>query len=219
MIHKREWLFLIVSSLICFGLTLFRMFITQTHTYFFLNWNLFLAILPFVFTTFSLIVFGERMPKLLLLLMVSVWLLFFPNAPYILTDLIHLSRSQGTHLWYDLIMILIFAWTGLMAGFFSLKDIEKQVDLITKNKYKTYFIIGSILFLSAFGVYLGRYLRFNSWDLVCNPFELISEIIHRFRYPTEHPRTWGVTILFGFLLNIIYLSFKLLKFGPSTQKY
>jgi uncharacterized membrane protein len=73
------------------------------------------------------------------------------------------------------------------------------------------FITIGFLFLSGFGIYIGRFLRWNSWDVINNPVPLFGDIIHRFANPLTHPRSWGLTILLGILLNLFYFSFKFIK--------
>jgi uncharacterized membrane protein len=89
-------------------------------------------------------------------------------------------------------------------------DIEHLLQLRFKNK-TTSALITLFLFMSGFGIYLGRYLRWNSWDIISNPLGLFNDIIERFINPIHHPRTWGMTILMGILLNMMYYSLKILK--------
>lgn len=147
---------------------------------------------------------------LMLFLTLCVWVLFFPNAPYILTDLFHLRYRTTMPIWYDLIMILAFAWTGLLFGFLSLRDIEsffteRVGGMITKIG------VFLMLFLCGFGIYLGRFLRWNSWDVINEPMKLLFDISDRFTNPFLHPRTWGVTLMMGLFLNIVYFSFDLIS--------
>ena len=133
--------------------------------------------------------------------------MFFPNSPYILTDLFHLRARNEIPIWYDLIVILSYAWTGLICGFISLNDIEKRLsDYANRNIISGVVIL--FLFMSSFGVYLGRFLRWNSWDVLNNPFGLFSDIVVRFIYPMEYTKTWGVTLLMGVMLNFMYFTFK-----------
>ena len=155
-----------------------------------------------------------RKNKLPLFLLLSTWLLFFPNSPYILTDLFHLRERNSVPLWFDLILILSFAWTGLTFGFISLLDIEAMLKKYLNSKAVS-FIIVAMLFLGSFGVYIGRYLRWNSWDIVNNPFALAADIGERFTDPFSHPRTWGLTILMGVLLNMMYWTFKFFSENKS----
>ncbi len=159
--------------------------------------------------------------KVIVLALLSTWILFFPNAPYILTDLFHLRLSSlSMPLWFDLVLILSFAWVGLMFGFMSLWDIEKILEhYLHTSRFRSLLrfplviplFSSALLFISSFGIYLGRYLRWNSWDLIAKPFEVICDISDRFINPILHPRTWGVTILMGLFLNIVYWSLRLVK--------
>jgi uncharacterized membrane protein len=139
-------IFLCVMSLFCFGLSVTRVLLTGTKTFLFLNWNLFLAFIPWLLS--SLIVVTKSTKKLFLSFLVISWLLFFPNAPYILTDLFHLKTHGSAPIWFDLIVVLSFAWTGLMYGFVSLMDIEKllgqyfQMTLATVSS--TVFLLGGL---------------------------------------------------------------------------
>ncbi len=138
--------------------------------------------------------------------LLPAWLLFFPNAPYILTDLFHLRAKTDMPIWFDLVLILSFAWTGLVVGFMSLWDIEK----ILRHHFNTKSIVMVsvlLLFVSAFGIYVGRYLRWNSWDILNDPFGLLYDIGHRVVNPIEHSRTWGMTLFMGIFLNMVYWSF------------
>lgn len=207
--HKLNIL-LVLMTAFCFFLSVFRVIESGTTFFLFLNWNLFLAAIPYFLTSSISSEKKGRIQQLKIIGVSMVWLLFFPNAPYILTDLFHLRIESTIPKWFDLILIVSFAWTGLLFGFLSLMKIEKL--------YRTFFsenqvawMSSILLFIASFGVYLGRFLRWNSWDVINNPNHLLFDISDRVINPFEHPRTWGVTILFGVLLNIIYWTIKLLR--------
>ncbi|AZB01377.1 DUF1361 domain-containing protein [Chryseobacterium joostei] len=199
---------LILMTLFCLSLSIFRYYISDTKVFFFLNWNLFLAWIPLLLS--SIILAFNINGKLSLAFIIIVWILFFPNSPYILTDLFHLKARNAIPIWYDLIVILSYAWTGLICGFISLSDIEKLLSCYTKDRTINGIVI-VFLFMSSFGVYLGRFLRWNSWDVLNNPFGLFNDIVIRFIYPLEYTKTWGVTLLMGIMLNFMYFTFKLVK--------
>lgn len=196
---------LILMTVFCFSLSAFRYYISDTKVFLFLNWNLFLAWIPLLLSSFIL-AFNIK-SKISLIFIIIVWILFFPNSPYILTDLFHLRARNSVPIWYDLIVILSYAWTGLICGFISLNDIEKSLSEYGKRNSINAVII-FFLFMSSFGVYLGRFLRWNSWDVLNNPFGLFSDIVVRFIYPLEYTKTWGVTVLMGIMLNFMYFTFK-----------
>lgn len=199
---------LILMTLFCFSLSVFRYYISETKVFFFLNWNLFLAWIPLFLST--LILAFNSKSKISVALIIMAWILFFPNSPYILTDLFHLKARNTIPIWYDLIVILSYAWTGLICGFLSLSDIEKLLSGYTRERFINGIVV-LFLFMSSFGVYLGRFLRWNSWDVLNNPFGLFNDIVLRFIYPLEYTKTWGVTLLMGIMLNFMYFTFKLIR--------
>lgn len=205
-----ETLFLGFIALACFGFSIFRFMYTDTRVFLFLNWNLFLAFIPWALTTITIIKPNILNNRITILILLGAWILFFPNAPYILTDLFHLRLKQSMPIWFDLVLILSFAWTGLLFGFLGLWDIERILRKSVHNTWVTITSIG-LLFLGSFGIYVGRYLRWNSWDIITEPFNLIYDIGDRIINPFEHPRAWGMTIMMGIFLNMIYWSFRLVR--------
>ncbi len=205
-----ETLFLGGFSMFCLAVSLFRFVYTDTNVFLFLNWNLFLAFIPWALSSMMMLSPRMRQSQWMLMLLLCVWLLFFPNAPYILTDLFHLRLNSSMPVWFDLVLILSYAWTGLLFGFLSLWDIE----CVLRKRLSTKVVTGIsvlLLFLGSFGIYIGRYLRWNSWDLLTSPFQLLYDIGDRLANPFSHPRTWGMTLLMGIFLNIIYFSFRLIR--------
>ncbi|GHU77928.1 hypothetical protein FACS189462_1120 [Spirochaetia bacterium] len=113
-------------------------------------------------------------------------------------------------IWYDLLLILSFAWTGLLFGFLSLWDIERILNKFMKPVFTT--ILSTVfLFMGSFGIYIGRYLRWNTWDILTDPLELMYDISDRVVNPFNHPTTWGMTIFMGLFLNMLYWSFRLIR--------
>ena len=192
------------SLALSFALVAGRVFVTRELTFAFLLWNLFLAFIPFGIST--LLGLAARPPRARVLLPVgAAWLLFFPNAPYLLTDLFHLMPRAGVPYWYDLAVVLTSAWNGLMLAYASLLDMQALVRRRLGPTAGWGFAAVALL-LSSFGIYLGRYLRYNSWDVVTNPLTLFYDILHRVLHPFAFPGTWGVTLLFGVFLLLGYLT-------------
>ena len=205
-----EAIFLAVLSLFCFGVSQFRLALTKSAEGFYLNWNLFLAFIPWCVSSFLILHKKFWRIKWIGVVAMLVWLAFFPNAPYIMTDLIHLHTASERLLWFDLLFFLSYAWTGLLFGFFSLWDIEEILRGWMRSGYVTMFSV-FLLFLSSFGVYLGRFLRWNSWDLIASPQQLLHDIGVRILDPLSHRTTWGMTLFMGVFLNILYFSFRLIR--------
>lgn len=199
-----------VLSCLCVGLSISRALYTGTKMFLFLNRNLFLALMPRLLTTFMIIEPSIQKMKISKFIILLFRLLFFPNAPYILTDLIHLKTEPIVPLRFDLFLILSFARTGMLFGFLSLRDIEKVLEKSIKKA--TIAVISScLLFVWAFGIYLGRYLRRNSRDMISKPLWLLYSIGDRFANLSEYPWIRGMTIFVWVFLNIIYRSFKLVS--------
>ena len=185
-----------------------RVLMTGKGIFLFLIWNLFLAMIPFALSTLLGTARGPLRARMLVPVG-AAWLLFFPNAPYILTDLFHLDARPGVPLWYDLALILSCAWNGLMLAYASLDDMQRLVQL-RLGVWAGWAFATLALLLSSFGIYLGRYLRFNSWDILANPLTLFYDIMNRLVHPFSFPGTWGVTLVFGVFLLVGYSTVRLL---------
>lgn len=191
---------------VCFTLTLvfIRAFITAQFIYVFYVWNLFLAIIP-VFISNKLL--QQKRLSVKSYTLIFLWLIFFPNAPYIVTDLFHFMKRDNIPLWFDLLIVTTAAWNGLILGFVSLNNVELFLSKhITLKKVKL--LIALSFLLCGFGVYLGRFLRFNSWDVFNNFDDLIVEISSRFIHPFQHTSTWSFSFLFAVMIGLFYLSIK-----------
>ncbi|MEL6536625.1 MAG: DUF1361 domain-containing protein [Bacteroidota bacterium] len=205
-----ETVFLGALTVASIFLSLYRTQVSDTLHFLFLNWNLFLAFVPWALVTLVRVLPGLERRGLVLAPVVAAWLLFFPNAPYILTDLFHLKYTTSMPLWFDLVLILLFAWTGLLFGFLSLWDLE---ILLSRRLGKRMASLCSVafLFMGSFGIYVGRYLRWNSWDILTEPMALLYDLGDRLINPLQHPRTWGVTLMMGLFLNAVYWSLRWLR--------
>jgi uncharacterized membrane protein len=157
-----------VSSLAAIGLLAVRLDRVGQPAFGFLLWNLFLAWVPFLLALGMATVHDRGGPRPLLWVPGAAWLLLLPNAPYILTDFVHLGRADGAPLWFDAALIAAFAGTGLTLGLASLLIVHQVVEARAGRIAGWAVALGSLV-LSAVGVYLGRYPRFNSWDVLTNP--------------------------------------------------
>lgn len=171
--------------------------------YAFLVWNLFLAWIPFLWATVLAQAKKEGRRAYQLLVLFGAWLLFFPNSPYIITDLFHLQQNKGVPLWFDLVLILSFAWNGLLLGLVSLLEVQQVLRAYLPAKAVQVFVSG-LMILCSFGIYLGRYPRWNSWDLISNPIALSSDIGSLLLHPFRNIRMVGVTFFFSVFLILVY---------------
>lgn len=196
-------------------LLLGRMKMTHTHDYAFYPWNLFLAWLPLLFAELARA--AARSGRVGWPIAAAVlWLLFLPNAPYLATDLVHWQPRPGVPVWFDLLLCLHFAWLGLALGFISLQIMEAEVTRQCGERWGRIFAV-SCLSLTSFGIYLGRFRRWNSWDLVSSPAALLGDISTRIANPLSHRGTWAFTLICALFLGSAYAVLGTLKNGPSTS--
>ncbi len=207
-IRKEARLIAIISISISLSLVLSyaRMKMSGSITYAFLIWNLILAGIPLVIAVIANHKF-QKFKTWMLLSLIALWLLFFPNAPYIVTDIFHLKPKQDIPLWYDLMLIFSYAWNGLILGFYSLWHMQEVVKKRWNKGIAWCFSLVS-LFMAGFGVYIGRYLRWNSWDILTNPQGLALDIVQRISHPIQHSATWGMTIVLSSFLIIAYFTIR-----------
>ena len=182
-----------------------RIFYTGSKLYLFLVWNIFLAWIPFAISNlfFKL---GESSKWKQALIFCS-WLAFFPNGLYIVTDLIHLEIETDVPKWFDAVLLFSASVAGLMMAFISLYRVEEFLQKTVHKKLRSISIF-AILFLASFGVYLGRFLRWNSWDIISNPFQLLLSIGHRIISPVDHLQTWTVTGTLTIFFYLLYIAVK-----------
>lgn len=167
---------LLLFTIYCFILLIVRVKLTHSIYMFFLVWNLFLAFVPYFFISYLKAHISLQKSKIKTLMLLFGWLLFLPNSFYLLTDLIHLTQSSAHLFWFDLVVYSSYALIGFTIGIISLLEFES----ILKNYISsliTQLIIPIICFLNGVGIYLGRVLRYNSWDIMSNPVELIKDIV------------------------------------------
>jgi uncharacterized membrane protein len=190
--------------------------------YWSLPWDLFLAWIPVPLALWVARLAERPHPRWTLTLCITfLWLLFFPNAPYLLTQFMHLHPSHavrdgfhrfaewtprgGAPLWFDVLMLSTFAWTGLLLGFVSLHLVHRAAARMCGAAWGWLVVVAG-LGLCAFGVSLGRFERWNSWDLFVRPFSLLADVLSRVLNPFDHPRTSAVTVLLATFLLLGYLT-------------
>lgn len=191
--------------------------------YGFLGWNLFLAWLPLIFALLACDEYRAGVGGKGRFAILSIaWLLFFPNAPYIFTDLIHLTTRFRGHVWIDMVLILLCAFTGLVLGFVSLFLMQGVVARLW-GRAGSWLFVAAVAGLSGFGIYVGRFLRFNSWDVLFKPLALGRGIGRWVADPFAQPNSYAFPVLFATFLFLVYLMLYALthlqpaQFTPATQ--
>lgn len=189
-------------------LNIARILIFHSTAHIYILWNIFLAFLPILVS--SLIVFYENknnLTKSFFIFLGIVWLMLIPNAPYIVTDLIHIGQGRTVPALFDSFVLFSSALAGLLMGLYSMSQIES----VMRTKYSakvTSIVMPLILLLISFGIYIGRFLRFNSWDVLTNPFSLFEDVREVIVYPDKYNNLFVYT---GLFFVFIYMSYKAWK--------
>jgi uncharacterized membrane protein len=210
---------LVFASMVSVLLTCLRVVWIGNFHYLLLVWNLFLAWLPLLFAlgVYHRFQRGER-NNWQSFALAGLWLLFLPNAPYIFTDLIHLNTWFQSHYWVDLSLILMAALTGFMLGFLSLYLMQSIVTHHLGHAAGWAFTAAATG-LSGFGIYLGRILRWNSWDALVHPLRLSGSVGHWAAHPlANHGTNFAFPLLFGIFLFLGYVMLYALTHLQPTQK-
>lgn len=209
-------LLLLASSCFAAGLELIRIFISGHNNYYYFVWNLFLAWIPYLIGLYLPVSFHVIRSRLVIYILLLIWFLFWPNSPYILTDLLHLKEKQNIPLWFDLGLILSFAWTGLMLGFLSLMEVQ---NLVRKKMGRiagwTFAVI--TLLTGSLGIYIGRYVRLNSWDVVGNPVRVYVDIFQHFSDRMLRIEMMVMTFQYGIFLLLGYMTIKVIVKIPDRM--
>ncbi|MBS1510587.1 MAG: DUF1361 domain-containing protein [Bacteroidetes bacterium] len=185
-----------------------RFIYTGGQGFVFLVWNLFLAWIPYVISSkFSVLIAAPPWQQFTALI---CWFVFYPNALYIVTDLIHLDLDTIVPKWFDAILLFTASIAGLLMGFVSLLRLEFYLSFKMKPQF-VHVVMIAVLFFGSFGVYLGRFLRWNSWDVLQNPLHLFGTIAVRIINPVIYWQTWGITVLLTALFYLLFVSIKAIK--------
>jgi uncharacterized membrane protein len=178
--------------------------VTESNGYLFLSWNLFLSWLPLLsawLLTRSLInkPWTARLP----LLFTFFWLAFLPNSFYLISDFVHLEPSKAISLMYDVILLFSFAFSGLVLGWTSVFFVHRQLIRHLPARF-VWLSLGFVFLMSSFAVYLGRFLGWNSWDIIFNPADILFDVSDRVLNPALYLNTFLTTTLFFVFISASY---------------
>ena len=217
-VEKRFLQTLGIFSALCLGLFVFRLLVTGVSRYWFVPENLLLAWLALFFgwvLVRQLQSSGWRNWRSLILTV--LWLLFLPNAWYVMTDFIHVFDSGEISYLYDIAMITALTLTGFLLGFTSLFMVHRQL-LKRLDIFSSALLIGAVILLTSFAIYLGRDLRWNTWDIFTNPSGLMLNITDRLINPFGYPRALNVTAILFVLISTIYFAIWLFLKPVATRE-
>lgn len=216
MSKRAFWVILALALTSCFvaGLIIVRAVWSGKLAYHFLIWNLFLAWIPFLC---AYVINHLKHWNVFAIGLGLIWLLFLPNAPYLVTDLIHLRPyTENRFFWLDLVMLFSFAWLGAILSFLSIWLMHEKINLVLGKALGWFFVVATA-FASGFGVYLGRFLRWNSWDIIKDPIELLEDIVSPFLNPLGHMRHIAFFVLFACMIFVGYITLYLISHLKSDK--
>lgn len=169
---------------------------TGERDYLFLVWNLFLAWVPYVCTVALRWAHARRARNVSLVPLFVLWLGFLPNAPYLVTDFIHLRFRDGAPLWFDAVMVASFAWAGVGLGAASLRG-GSRIVRARGGAWAAAAFVPLVALATGFGIYLGRFVRLNTWDVATRPGTVVAQVLSPLVHPFAHPRAWTVSLTFA----------------------
>lgn len=188
-------------------LLLGRMLYVSNTRFVFMAWNLILAWLPVLWS--MLLVWGLRHRRWMSwsnMLFSALWLIFLPNSFYVITDFIHLGASSERTLLFDSVMILNFALAGILTGCISIYLLHQEFARRLERD-KVVAVLLSFFLLNGLAIFLGRNLRWNSWDIIINPFLVLSSFVDQLSKPELLSRMLGTTMLFFVFVSVCYCAF------------
>ena len=205
-----------LASLVGAGLFLAGVLRNDTLDYWYLLFNLLLGLIPLgaaVWLRFSVDTKGWK--KWHIPLLGALWLLFLPNSFYIVTDFIHLPEVARVDVVQDVVMLMHFSTLGLVAGFTSLYIMHGLLLRRYSDRVAMILILG-VMYLSSFAIYLGRELRWNSWDIILHPFSVVKDMLLLWWHPIYGVSAIWMTLSFFAMLTTLYL---LLWYGLGVVQH
>lgn len=195
---------LAASTLTSVGLFAYGAWRNHSSEFSYLLWNLFLAWLPLIFAVLLMRILRRKRWSSWSAMGVSLlWLVFLPNSFYMISDFIHLLDVRRVDVLYDAVMFTSFIYTGVTLGFSSLFLIHLQLRL-RLSRLSAAAWIAFTLFISSVAIYVGRDLRWNSWDILTNPGGLLFDISDRLLHPATYPQMIVTIVTFFVLLSSMY---------------
>jgi uncharacterized membrane protein len=211
-----------VSSLVSLGLFAYGAWRNQSLAFDYLVWNLFLAWVPLVLAIRLVNVLRHKLWSSWEGLATSfLWLVFLPNSFYIVSDFIHLQLIGRINILYDTVMFTSFVFTGVILGFSSLYLMHLQLRRRLSVQAAGIWV-GITLLICSIAIYMGRDLRWNTWDILVNPGGLLFEISDRARHPAAYPQMLvvitGFFVLLAGIYNLLWHGARLLRQASAVTR-
>lgn len=210
MVEKRQLrihfvLALALATLVSLGLFAYGAWRNHSLAYGYLPWNLFLAWLPLLFAIWLTVVLGHKLWSSWEASIASLlWLLFLPNSFYMISDFVHIQEVATVDVFYDAAMFTSFIYIGVVLGMSSLYLVHNQLRARFRGRVAAS-LVGAVLLLCSFAVYIGRDLRWNTWDVLFNPAGLLFDVSERILHPRQYPQMFLTVVSFFILISSMYL--------------
>jgi uncharacterized membrane protein len=203
--RARLGLALCASSLVSAGFWVIGAISNDNLDLFYLVWNLALAWIPLFLAlllerNLRVRLWSGWMPLAITLL----WLGFLPNSFYVLSDFVHLTEVPRVDIVFDVAMFASFGLNGLVLGYLSLFLVHSELRKRLSARI-TGALVGGVLLISSFAIYIGRDLRWNTWDVIFSPASLLFDVSDRLLNVGAHPQVVSTTLSFFILLSSIYI--------------
>lgn len=212
---------LIISNLACVVFFGMRVAVARNFDYWYLFWNLLLAWIPVPISVVLVRVLHQKTWwEPLPIVLTMLWLGFLPNSFYLITDLIHLHNTGDVGLLFDVTFFMSFIWNGILAGILSMVIVHREINR-RQGELIGSILISLVIMMASFAIYLGRSLRWNTWDVVINPAGVLFDVGERFINPLAHPQVISTTMTFIVLIGIMYSvawSFARLVYEQNNSK-
>ena len=206
----------VLSSLLGVAFYGMRHWWSGSHSHFFLMWNLFLAWIPYICALRMAALHRRKSAAWHYLIPTVLWLLFFPNSAYLVTDLQNLSNNPPVPFWYDIGFFATMAWTGLLLAVASLQIVQRMVRE-SFGVVTSWFVVLVVIALNGVGIYLGRFLRWNSWDVFTDPLAVVQDALMPFLHPIAYRQSVAVIVVFSALLLVCYVSVLAIQHRETPQ--
>jgi len=211
----------IILTLVNLAIMVIRNIYVGEHYFGFLRSNLFIGSFPTIIIAWVIDMYHKKMGKLLFWFAVALWVLFYPNAPYMISDLIHNAQSPANQKYpdlikYDTLIIFSFAMLSVFIGFLSLKVIFRIFVEKFSKRFAQAFITITII-LSCLGFYMGRELLsaiklgngyLYSWEIFLEPGQIIKIVWQALFPPQDHVPAYLMMLLFGVIQYMLLIMFK-----------
>lgn len=208
---------LVIASVVCGGMLAVRALIAGRAESLGFFTNLLLAWIPLVLAFAICWELDRTRPRRWLVAAIfALWLLFYPNAPYIVTDLVHLKTKPPLPRWFDYTFMMAHAITGLFLGYLSLAVLHERVRLHA-GKLAGWSFVAAMLGAASLGVYVGRFFRWNSWDVLVRPGKPARDLGRFFHSDTLLQLFFFWSTFFS-LLIVVYVVFHAFSQLRSPQE-